>query len=157
MKTLESYLLRVTPEQQPGESTLAYSIRIADSISQNYEWAPLGSVPQEPIPRGLFAPFEYSALRTMLQRKQLTQADFDRLANISDDDACRVRQWLYELLSTYGPKGHGDGVLHNIARWDFSLRICSLGDKLSEHPVDELFGCCEQRILWPIITAGNWR
>ena len=96
---------------------MAYSIRIADSISQNYEWAPLGSVPQEPVPRGLFAPFEYSALRTMLQRKQLTQADFDRLANISDDDACRVRQWLYELLSTYGPvHGHRDGVLHNFAR-----------------------------------------
>ena len=29
--------------------------------------------------------------------------------------------------------------------WDFSLRTCSLGDKLLEHPVEELFGCCEQR------------
>ena len=105
------------PEQQPGESNLACSICIADSISLNYEWAPLGSVPQEPVPKGLFAPFEYSALRTMLQRKQLTQADFDRLTNISDDDTCRARRWLYELLSTYGPvHEHRDGVLHNFAR-----------------------------------------
>ena len=105
------------PEQQPGESNLACSVCIADSISLNYEWAPLGSVPQEPVPKGLFAPFEYSALRTMLQRKQLTQADFDRLTNISDDDTCRARRWLYELLSTYGPvHEHRDGVLHNFAR-----------------------------------------
>ena len=34
------------PEQRPGESNLAYSIRVADSISLNYEWAPIGSVPQ---------------------------------------------------------------------------------------------------------------
>ena len=106
-----------SPEQQPGESNLAHSIRIADSISLNYESAPLGSVPQEPVLRGLFASFEYSALRTMLQRKQFTQAGFDRLASVSDDDTCRVRQWLYKLLSTYGPVyEHRDGVLHNFAR-----------------------------------------
>ena len=105
------------PEQLPGESNLAYSIRIADAIALNYEWPQLGAVPPAPVPRGLFASFQYSSLRTMLQRKQFTQADFESFAGVSDDDTCRVRQWLYELLSTYGPVyEHKDNVLHNFAR-----------------------------------------
>ena len=53
----------------------------------------------------------------MLPRKQFTQAGFERLTSISDDDTCRLRQWLYELLSTYGPvHEHRDVVLHNFAR-----------------------------------------
>ena len=100
-----------------SESTLEYSIRIADSTALNYEWAPLGAVPQEPVPRGLLAPFEYSALRTTLQRQRLTQADFEKLASVLDTDTARLRQWLYELLSTYGPvHEHCDAVLHNFAR-----------------------------------------
>ena len=61
------------PEQLPGEDNLKYSIRVADVVPINYTWALLGSVPYKTGPPGLFAPFKYAELRTMLQRKHLTQ------------------------------------------------------------------------------------
>ena len=114
----------------------------------NYEWAQLGSVPQESVPKGLFASFQYSALRTMLQRKQLSQADFDRLASISDDDTCRVRQWLYELLSTYGPVyEHQDG---DFARVLHVLRL----QPQSIFTWGQAFRATSGRIVWVLRTKN---
>ena len=139
------------PEQLPGESNLAYSIRIADAIPLNYEWAQLGAVPPAPVPRGLFASFQYSSLRTMLQRKQFTQADFDSLASVSDDDTCRVRQWLYELLSTYGPvHEHKDNVLHNFAR---VLHVLGLQPQ-SIFTLGQAFQTNSGRVVWVLQTKN---
>ena len=66
------------PTQEPSEDDLAYAVRLANSIPLNYDWPALGQVPPSPVPKGLFYPFEFSKLRTMAQRKQYTQEDFER-------------------------------------------------------------------------------
>ena len=105
------------PTQEPSEDDLAYAVRLANSIPLNYDWPALGQVPPSPVPKGLFYPFEFSKLRTMAQRKQYTQEDFERSQQYAARELTRWPMWLHDLLSTHGEvHEHSGNVVETLSR-----------------------------------------
>ena len=111
------------PAQEPSEDDLAYAVRLANSIPLNYDWPPLGQVPPSPVPKGLFYPFEFAKLRTMAQRKQYTQRDFERSQEFTAEDLTRWPMWLHDLLSTHGEvHEHSGKVVETLSRIMHTLK-----------------------------------
>ena len=105
------------PVQDPGEDDLAYSVRLANWIPLNYEWPPLGQVPSDSVPRGIFYLFEFSQLRTMEQRKQFTKEEFEQMQKYVDHEFTSWPRWLHDLLSTHGEvHQHRDTVVRIFTR-----------------------------------------